>query len=68
MLVTFEEELIVQIFYSKLARNGKVSKSKNAVILSKMIFFSSKKEVHIFNMPGTFVQSFRSIVKNCGKN
>ena len=42
-------------FHSVIARNCKISKSKNAVILSKMIFFPLKREVHIFNMPVTFV-------------
>ena len=55
------EELIVQTFHSVFARNCKISKSKNAVILSKIYLFSSKGEVHIFNMPETFVQSFKLI-------
>ena len=32
----------MQQIHSVLARNCKISKSKNAVLLSKMIFFSSK--------------------------
>ena len=50
----------IQTSHSVLARNCKISKSKNAVILSKMIF-SSKREVHILCMPVTFVRSFRLI-------
>ena len=49
--------MIIQTFYCVLARNCKISKSKNIVILSKMIF-SSKREVLIFNMSEIFVQSF----------
>ena len=37
--------------------------SKTTVILSKMIFFSSEREVHIFNMPVTFVRSFRLVAE-----
>lgn len=46
------EELIKQTCHSIIARNCKMSKSKNAVIYSKMVFFSSKRELHIFNMTG----------------
>ena len=35
--------MITQTFHSVLATNCKISKSKNAVILSKMIFFLFKK-------------------------
>ena len=37
----------------------KCSKFEKAVILSKMIFSFSKRQVHIFNMSATIVQSFR---------
>ena len=37
------EKLNVQTFHSVLVRNSKISKSQNAVILSKMIFFSFQK-------------------------
>ena len=36
--------MITQTFHSVLARNCKISKSNNAVILSKMIFFLFKKK------------------------
>ena len=35
--------MIIQTFYSVLVRNCKISKYKNAVILSKMFFFSLQK-------------------------
>ena len=38
------EMWITQTFHSVLTRNRKISESKNAVILSKMIFFLFKKE------------------------
>ena len=53
-------EFIIQTSHSVLARNCKISKSTNTLILSKM-YFHSKREVHIFSMPASFVQSFRQI-------
>ena len=53
-------ELIIQTSHSVLARNCKISKSTNTLILSKM-YFHSKREVHIFSTPASFVQSFRQI-------
>ena len=44
-------------------RNYKISKSKNAVILSKIIFVSLKKIEDFCNMPAIFVQSFRLIAE-----
>ena len=52
-------KLIIQTFHSVLARNCKISKSKNSVIWSKMFFILFQKEVHIFHMPEAFVRSFR---------
>ena len=55
--------MLIQTYHSVLVRNCKISKFKNAIIFSKTIFFSSKMEVQIFNMPATFVQSFRLIAE-----
>ena len=60
------QELIIQTFHSVFARNCTISKSKNAVILSKNIFFSSKGEVHIFNMPETLCKGSDSLLTTIG--
>ena len=55
------EELITQSYCLWLKPNLKIVSVKNAVILSKMIFFHAKSHMHIFNMLMTPVQSFKLI-------
>ena len=43
----------------RLPETIKFQSPKYAVILSKMIFFLFKNKVHIFNIPVTFMGSFR---------
>ena len=48
---------------SCVSHNPKLLKFEKAIILTKMVFSFLKRQVHIFSLSATIVQSFRMIAK-----